>query len=930
MAALPDGACRDASGGLPGLHRRTVLAGAAGLTGLIAVNSVLGAAAAASDAAQPRPAVTEDRGARGQRRGAAPAGQLGLDAAVFGAELQYFRMSRSAVRVRLEACRDAAYSVIQAYVPWNVHENRKGRLDFTGRTTPIIVSDHLDEYQIETPVQEVDDGGLASRVAANTDLHDFLVTCKRYGFKVILRPGPFISDEWRNGGLPDWLLRAGYPSMYQHGPDGSVLTPGAPFGSPAGSIAGGGPLFYFPSPSYASPLYLASARRWLAHFAKFVRPWLAHNHGPVVAVQVDDETCYFYRFGAFECDYSPAVLSRWRRATGHADAPRSWPPQAAGPQAIRPALQWQAFKAQQAASYLGVLATDLRRSGVHVPITHELELSLTPSGDISDSARTTLLTPELYAGGSSAKTLPANELTAQAVRAAQRNRTVPWATEMNNADIGLYDLLIGEGVVGGLQFTYTQGVPDGAMQELRRLGRTLRTAGPALSRGRRRADVAVVWDNSLAHYPYDTPHRGFDTDVRRTIENHLPATATLLVRAGYAFDLLDVHAARPTDYDEYPVVFLTATDVLPRATQHALVRYVRRGGRLICWPIVPTRDADLRPCHVLAKACFPNRVTGMLPGDAQRVSINGKAVTLWRGVRTYAPGHDATVVARVHGKPCGLRRRVGRGHAILLGGLLAADSPVGREGEILDEQPVPADNATTAVARAVALRSFGRYGTTIADALPATLPAGTHSIIAYQYSNERRGGDVISGGVLAAWDGRQVTGLAELNTAETAPTPVGGFPNHPIEDTHVAAIRRLAGVRPHVEVSDMRVQARVLDGAQAGTATIAAVNRSDDDVHVALRTRIHGKMHRLPSLRRLRLPANTGILLPIGYPLAHGARLRQATCQLVHTAAAPHELQLSVWSPSGGEVELELPHSSRTRTIHVAAGDQVIRVRLPR
>lgn len=857
------------------------------------------------------------------------AGQLGLGSAVFGGELQYFRMTPAAVGHRLALCQQAAYSVIQAYVPWNVHEHRRGRLDFRGRSAPVIVSDHADEYQIETPDREVQDGGLKSRVVANTDLTGFLTECKQRGFAVILRPGPFISDEWRNGGLPDWLLDEGLPSMYQYGPDGTPLTPGAPFGSPVGAPTGGGPLFYFPSPSYASHYYLTAAGRWLTSFAAFVRPWLATNGGPVVAVQVDDETCYFYRFGAFECDYNPAMLHRWRQAHPSTDAPRRWPAQGTGVAALRPALAWQSFKAQQAAGYLRTLRRDLRAAKVDVPITHETELSLTPSGDMTDYSRQVVLTPEFYAGGSSAKTLPANELTAQAVRAAARNRTTPWATEMDNSDIGLYDLLIGEGIIGGLQFTYTQGVPDEGIAELGRLGRTLRTAGTTLAEGRRHGDVAIVWDNHLAAYPYDTLQRGFTTDVRRTIDHHLPALAALLTQAGYAFDLLDVHAAEPADYDDYPTVFLVASDVLPLSAQRALVRYVRRGGRLVCWPTVPSYDADLTPCHVLRDACFPDPPAEVLTADAHSVRLFGRAVKLWRGVRTYRLSAGSEPVAFVDQSVCGYRRRVGRGEAVLIGGLLAADSVVGREGEILDEEPLPRTGAArAAAARALAERVFGRYGAGLAEMLPAALPDDAKSVIAYQYSNERRGGDVISGGALATWDGSRITGLAELNTAETAPTLVSRFPDHPIGRAHVTAIRRLAAVRPQVAVSDDRVQARVVRARGGRAATVTAVNRADAGADVVLHVDLRGRNVRLPASGTLHLPAGTGILLPIDYRLERGVRVRQASCQLVEAHHAKDEVRLDVWSPAGGEVLLDLPGRSAPLRLVAPAGEATLRAKV--
>lgn len=890
------------------MSRRALLAGGAGFAAATMLSDLL-----------PTPAFAAPV------RGRHIARDLGTTGPIFGAELQYFRMTPASIRKRLELCRQASYSVIQAYVPWNVHENTKGRLDWTGKTHPVIVSDHADEYQIETPDQEIEAGGLPSRVVANTDLHGFMTMCRDFGFQVILRPGPFISDEWRNGGLPDWFLDAGFPDMFMRGPDGSVLTPGAPFSPPLGTALGGGPLFYFPSPSYASSTYLEGSRRWLRSFATFARPWLVTNGGPVIGVQVDDETCYFYRFGAFEVDYHPSMLKRWSAATHGATAPRSWPPTSAGIAALRPALRWQTFKAQQVAGYLGALADDLRDAHIDVPITHETELSLTPSGDFTDDARSTLVTPEFYSGGASLKTLPANELTAQAARAASRHRGRPWATEMNNGDIGLYQLLAGEGVIGGLQFTYTEGVPDGAGDDLGRLGRVFKVAGRRLADARRRADIALVWDNRLTYFPYDTQARGFATDVNRTVENHVPAAAELLVRAGYAFDLLDVHAAAPADYGAYPVMVLVGTEVMPRKAQDVLVRYVRQGGRLICWPTVPSYDSDLHRYDALARHCFSEPVAAHRPADSQAVDLLGHRVRLWRGVRTYRLGRSATPIASVDGHPCGYRRRVGHGEAIMLGGMLAADSPIGRQGEVFEEQQLPSGSAARVAAlNTLARKAFGPAADSMV-AVAGEIPAGAQSLIAYQYSNERRGGEVVSGGVLAAWDGQRSVGLAELNTAETARAVTTSFPRHLVLDEHNDAVRRLLDRHPQVRVSDRRVQARVLDAPERGTATVMALNRSESAADVVLHVSVAGHEIRLPRRGSLRLPSGAGLLMPIGYHLEHGVVIRQATCEITGVHLDRGAVEVSAYSPAGGELIASL-HGNEHR-IETKPGEHRYRLR---
>jgi beta-galactosidase GanA len=879
------------------LTRRSFLTAAAGVSAASVAAPLLGPLAHAARAAGPA-------------LGAPPSEGVRLPSAVFGGELQYFRMSPSDIPARLELCRRAAFNVIQTYVPWNVHEFTRGRIDFRGHTHPVLPDDHLDEYQEQTPPEELQSGGVNGRAGmlCNTNLVRFLEQCHRMGFAVILRPGPFISDEWRNGGLPDWFLGQAPPEAFAYGPDGTPLTPGAPNGSyPEANLTGGQTLFYFPTLSYASEYYLAAARRWLRAFARFVTPWLASRGGPVVAIQVDDETCFFYRFGPFEVDYNPAMLTRYRRAA-RAAPPRGWPAPRGGVGALRPAVTWQRFKAAQIGRYLATLRDDLRQAGVDVPITHEMELILAPPADLAVDAGAVLLNPELYPGGIGPETMPFTELAANAARAAQRNRVNVWSAEQES-EILLSYLLLGEGVLGGIQFDYTDGVTTGQVPGHARFGRALRTAGRLIADARRRADVAVVWNNSLTRFPYHAERWGFGTDVRRAIEQHVPALATVLLRAGLAFDLLDVEAAHASDFDPemYPTVFLAAADVLPREAQRNLVSYVRAGGRLVCWPAPPRLDENLRRCTILADACYGEPAGRFDARDGQEIELLGRRVKTWRGVQTYRVSSRARVIARSASGPCGYRRRVGRGEALLLGSWLAADWAPGRAGSILEKQAVPGTTSPAQTAELARQMARRRFGAAAANMVSQPFPGGPpQELLVYAYENQRRGGDVISGGALAYWDGQNVVGLFEVNTTTETPE-LSRIPHHPIGPATVRAARTLASVRPHVTTSDDRIQARLLDAPVPGVATVMAANRWPDPVRFTVSAAVGSHEVRLPLAGSLTLPPKSAILLPIGYPVGHGVTVLQAAAQLLHAQTGDRRATLELWTHGRGDVLVRLP-----------------------
>jgi hypothetical protein len=855
--------------------------------------------------------VPMDQSARGALRATPLAGgppSLGYpglpNTAVFGAELQYFRMSRSSIPARLALCAQAHYGVIQTYVPWNVHEYTQGTLDWTGQTSPILPDDHVDEYQIEDPISEYEAGGINGRVglAANTDLVGYMEMVQAAGFKMILRPGPFISDEWANGGLPYWLLGQGDPSMFVYGPDGSSLGPGFPFSPPLSTVTGGSTLYYFSSPSYASTEYMGATRAWLGAFTEFLLEgnWLTTQGGPVAAVQVDDESCFFYRFGPFEVDYNPAMLAGWDAFSGGQPAPREWPPHSGGIASLRPAFEWQRFKSAQVATYLATLAGDLTDAGLNVPINHELEQHMLPPTDLAAVAREVILNGEYYDSGDPWN-IPINEINAQSVRAASRQQQPTFATEMNNGDALLYAILLGEGVLGGLQFTYTEGVADGSLATMATLGQTFKAAGPMLAQATRRADVAIVWDQTLCRAPFGSDRWGFSRDVRRVIERHVPALCTLLIRAGFAFDLLDVEAAQAEDLDRYPTIFLAAADICPAAFQTMLADYVERGGRLVTWPAPPVLDENLDPCTTLAERLYPEPVAAHHPDDGALVTFGAMTAPSWLGVDTYELSSTSTAIARLGQAPCGYARPVGEGTAVLLGTWLAADSVPGREGTIIESEPAPSGVASVLALTQMATQKLSAAAAAlIPDVLPGQPP---EDLLLYAYTNERRGGETIASACVAYWDGENAIGLVEENTDINEPL-VQRPPYHPILPSHIEAIHALADTLPQVLVNDTHLQARLLNAP--GSATVVVANRWPSDLDAKLATLVNGRQVNLPRSGTFVMVGSTGLILPIDYPLGLSRTLVQATAQLLGVDSEASVLALTLLAPGGGEVVVDL------------------------
>jgi len=183
--------------------------------------------------------------------------------------MHYFRVPRRDWGRCLDAIADLGLPLVESYVPWSVHEREEGRLDFGDG--PVV-----DGFE--------------------RDLDGFLDACAERGLRVLLRPGPGVNAELTGFGYPARILR-----------DERCLA----LGNRGNRVILPTPPRCFAVPSYASERFLEQAGAWLRGFGDHVRPRLWPD-GPVVGVQVDNELSLFFRSGAYDQDYHPDAVERYR------------------------------------------------------------------------------------------------------------------------------------------------------------------------------------------------------------------------------------------------------------------------------------------------------------------------------------------------------------------------------------------------------------------------------------------------------------------------------------------------------------------------------------------------------------------------------------------------------------------------------------------
>jgi len=89
-------------------------------------------------------------------------------------EFHFTRVPEQDWKEELLKMKAAGVGIVSTYIFWNHHEEHEGRFVWT----------------------------------QNRDLRRFVTLCGQLGFKVFIRPGPWVHSESRFGGIPDWVVHA--------------------------------------------------------------------------------------------------------------------------------------------------------------------------------------------------------------------------------------------------------------------------------------------------------------------------------------------------------------------------------------------------------------------------------------------------------------------------------------------------------------------------------------------------------------------------------------------------------------------------------------------------------------------------------------------------------------------------------------------------
>lgn len=137
-------------------------------------------------------------------------------------EMHYSRYKEDFWEESLRKMKAGGLEIVSAYVIWLHHEEEKGIFDFSGCR----------------------------------NLKRFVELCGKVGIKVLLRLGPWVHGECRNGGFPDWVVDLGEEGVKLRSDD---------------------------------KVYLSYVRRYWTQVANQVKGQMDKDGGPIIGVQLENE-----------------------------------------------------------------------------------------------------------------------------------------------------------------------------------------------------------------------------------------------------------------------------------------------------------------------------------------------------------------------------------------------------------------------------------------------------------------------------------------------------------------------------------------------------------------------------------------------------------------------------------------------------------------
>jgi glycosyl hydrolase family 35 len=606
-------------------------------------------------------------------------------------EVHYFRIDADKWVVHLEGLRDAGLNTVSTYIPWSLHEQEEGQIDFTGLNSP------------------------------NLDLVRFINLCRELNLNLILKPGPYILAELAQHGIPRWFYRDYAEGLARD-------RAGQPY--------------QFDLTSLNSPVYREKASKWYAAIMPLISGNQVEHGGPVIMMQVCNEVGLFQWLNGVgdhgpDCmsafhDYLKGVYSEIDRLNGLYETHyKEWKDvqPVEGPVKSKAdhfcLRDWHNFHRHYYKEYISHLTAEIRGYGITVPLFHNVPgwvysrarafpVCLSMYQEIAKEYPEIILGVDHIPENLSYRNFHDDRLANEFTRAMQGGNGPLYVAELQSGTreanvqvypeemLLFYKACLANGIVSMNYYMFSQGenppgwgvydrkfylqTPidvEGERSEF--YGVVSEMAGHINTHGSRLGECETEAGQAILYYPpyydreflrpdfgtknYENPGViGCDLDRQFVTDDLLfDGLAKLLLMDHQEFDVVDLRRAEIEGLAKYRQVWLVCTEQLDERSQGVLVEYVRQGGHLICLPTLPGLDLDAKPCSILKGGLGVESAAVLEDSSAMISWKTGEVIHGTSRIEVFS-SESGEVLARTRSSEvCGLKVSSGKGTASVLG-----------------------------------------------------------------------------------------------------------------------------------------------------------------------------------------------------------------------------------------------------------------------
>jgi hypothetical protein len=547
----------------------------------------------------------------------------------------YYRLPFDRWAEEMLALKAMGLNTLDVIPMWNWHEPEEGKFDFDGHTNP------------------------------RRNLKAVFALADALSLKITLRPGPYNTNEWRNGGYPGWLLSRPEYRMAEQ----IILEGGAPRWSALQYIKSEASTIEW----LKNKTHLHYTQMYYREVLRLASPYFAGRGGPILSLQMDDDpasNAENYNGPNF-WKYINTLRSFAEQATENEPLIYFLDAEAMRLNAecnyITPRPFWNqgqdySYNIREGSSTSGEAAKNkflleiLKTQPLFIPSQIEFQAGWWPAIDDTfarpaDPSNTLMATRVMFQNGIKALNyFPPNDTLNPT------GWSVSWSNHFYMWDAALNYL----------------GQETGRAVYVRRNGRLLAGMGPLLATSHLLADAGIV-------YPMATfPQKELTADEAHRVES---AAKRFIWAGAYdhrSFELVDSDFTPPENLLRYQVLFVPNMmhgeedkrqfphlEYYSEKAQQALSDYTNAGGTLIVFPSLPRGK-------IFDQLFAPLGSDRQQQGDAAlmfRDGASGRALE-FHSVLTFPgnPGPHVKVFARdAEGGIVGARVAQGKGQVVFLG-----------------------------------------------------------------------------------------------------------------------------------------------------------------------------------------------------------------------------------------------------------------------